>query len=184
MFKKVEHLNLPMTILTKGKKDEIVDYFLSTREMKVGQIARELGVSKGLVSLVFDDLVSLGVIRDGRIDQNKAKIVKLVLNLRKLLEMDFDKLLKKYKLRSIGVFGSYMKGEDKPESDVDIWILADRRIPQRGLASIRKELQKMFGRDVDILVISKEVLSEMRKKNSPLFYDIIHSVVLAGDTIA
>ncbi|MEW6285589.1 MAG: nucleotidyltransferase family protein [Chloroflexota bacterium] len=69
-------------------------------------------------------------------------------------------ILKPYVSR-ISVFGSYVRGEETPESDIDILVRlkpADRR-PRLGLKffGLQDELKKLIGREVDL--VTEEGLS-------------------------
>jgi len=69
-------------------------------------------------------------------------------------------ILKPY-VRKISVFGSYVRGEETPESDVDILVQlrpAEQR-PRLGLKffGLQNELTKLIGREVDL--VTEEGLS-------------------------
>ena len=75
-------------------------------------------------------------------------------------------LLKKNKIKKAGIFGSYAKGEQKKNSDIDILIEAPKGI---GLGFIRleRELSEKLGRKVDLLtyngiyhLLRKRILNE------------------------
>jgi len=40
--------------------------------------------------------------------------------IKKLIEMKKDKIIDEYKIKSIGIFGSYARGEQNDKSDIDI----------------------------------------------------------------
>ena len=53
-------------------------------------------------------------------------------------------------IERIGLFGSFARGEEKPESDIDIILLLKQ--PSLFLyAEIADQLQKVFGRKIDII---------------------------------
>jgi len=69
-------------------------------------------------------------------------------------------ILKPYVMR-ISVFGSYVRGEETPESDIDILVRlkpADQR-PRLGLKffGLQNDLGKLIGREVDL--VTEEGLS-------------------------
>ncbi len=69
-------------------------------------------------------------------------------------------ILKPY-VRRISVFGSYVRGEETPESDIDILVQlksADQR-PRLGLKffGLQNDLGKLIGREVDL--VTEEGLS-------------------------
>ncbi len=59
-------------------------------------------------------------------------------------------VLKKHKIRKAGIFGSYARGEEKNNSDVDILIM-----PTEGMGlefvEIVLELEKKLGKKVDLV---------------------------------
>ena len=66
-------------------------------------------------------------------------------------------LQEKYPLTAIGVFGSYSRGEARPESDVDILVEFSRPIGFE-VADLAMELEEILGENVDI--VSKKAISE------------------------
>jgi predicted nucleotidyltransferase len=67
-------------------------------------------------------------------------------------------ILKKYKVRKIGLFGSYMGGEQKNRSDVDILVEFDDKAFGKNLdgyfdnyIELLSSLRKIFGRKTDLL---------------------------------
>lgn len=59
-------------------------------------------------------------------------------------------ILKKYNVKRAGIFGSYARGEQKRNSDVDIIIEPPKGIGF-GFAGIEMELEKKLGRKVDMV---------------------------------
>jgi predicted nucleotidyltransferase len=69
-------------------------------------------------------------------------------------------ILKPY-VKRISVFGSFVRGEEKPESDIDILVQLkpSGQRPQLGLKffGLQEELGKLIGREVDL--VTEEGLS-------------------------
>ncbi len=63
----------------------------------------------------------------------------------------------KYKIKEIGIFGSYVRGENGKDSDIDILIDKDTPIGLLKLANLQNYLSKLIGIHVD-LVIKKSLL--------------------------
>lgn len=61
-------------------------------------------------------------------------------------------IAKKYKLRSVYLFGSYAKGEARDDSDVDLMIAGDEITTMKQYLSIEKDLQDAFGKKVDLVM--------------------------------
>jgi len=74
------------------------------------------------------------------------------------LANDKSELQKQFKVRSMALFGSYARGDQKSDSDVDILVEVD---PSIGLefVTLAKRIEKLLGVDVD-LVSSRAVTSK------------------------
>lgn len=68
------------------------------------------------------------------------------------LKRSIEDIAARNKIRSLALFGSVLKREDKPESDIDLLVeFEDRALPGLlQLASIEAELSEVFGRKVDL----------------------------------
>ena len=56
----------------------------------------------------------------------------------------------KYGVSSLAVFGSYAKGEARPESDVDMLVSFSNRVSLLTLVALERELSELLGREVDL----------------------------------
>ena len=76
-------------------------------------------------------------------------------------------LLQKYHAQYALLFGSYARGEAKPESDIDIVIVGGERFPARNIFALAEELRELTGRDADVF--------ELREVNadSPFYESIM-----------
>ena len=63
-------------------------------------------------------------------------------------------LEERYGVTEIGVFGSYVRGEQRPDSDLDILIELDRppRISLLGLVDLQYFLSDLLGVEVDVAI--------------------------------
>ena len=71
-------------------------------------------------------------------------------------------VLKEYKVTKAGIFGSYARGEQNKESDVDILINVDEGIDLIDLIQLRTRLQKATKKKID-LVQYDTIRKELRK---------------------
>lgn len=76
-------------------------------------------------------------------------------------------VLKRYKVRRAGVFGSLTRGQLKPSSDVDILVEMPKQASLLDLSGLKIELEETTGREVDIIeyeaikpAIKERVLAE------------------------
>lgn len=65
-------------------------------------------------------------------------------------------LQKEYHIKDIGIFGSYVRGEQRKTSDIDILVSFDGQIGGFQYISLKQELSEKLGRKVHIS--SKEYL--------------------------
>lgn len=77
-------------------------------------------------------------------------------------------LKEKYKIKEIGVFGSFVRGEQDKNSDLDILIDKDEAIGLLKLASLQNYLSSLIGIHVDLVIkkslrphVVKDVLDEV-----------------------
>ncbi|MBS3076474.1 nucleotidyltransferase domain-containing protein [Candidatus Pacearchaeota archaeon] len=61
------------------------------------------------------------------------------------------KILKKNKIKKAGIFGSYARGEQKENSDVDILIQPTKGMSLLDISGLKIELKTALGKKVDIV---------------------------------
>ncbi len=72
------------------------------------------------------------------------------------------KVLLKHNASRAGIFGSYVRGEQKKNSDVDILVELDEKLDLVDFIQIKNELERSIGRKVD-LVEYNTIRKELRK---------------------
>ncbi|MBF0236679.1 MAG: nucleotidyltransferase family protein [SAR324 cluster bacterium] len=70
-------------------------------------------------------------------------------------------LQNKYKIKSLGIFGSYVRGEQNSESDLDLLIDYDEPPSLFTLIEIENQLSKLLGIKVD-LVTQKGIKPQLK----------------------
>ena len=98
--------------------------------------------------------------------------------IKKILKECEKELREKYKIKEIGIFGSYVRGEAKESSDIDILVEfePDARISLLDFVELENYLSDILGIKVDLVEksalkprIGKQILSEVvyiRKEKS------------------
>jgi len=78
------------------------------------------------------------------------------------------KLAEKYKVKEMGIFGSYVRGEQKPQSDVDVLIDFEEYPSLLEFIGIEEALSERLGVKVDLVMktglkprIGKHILREV-----------------------
>jgi predicted nucleotidyltransferase len=81
-----------------------------------------------------------------------------------ILKEHKDEVVQKYRVREIGIFGSFVRGEQKRRSDIDILVEFDQRYIPGLLKFIEMEryLEKLLRKKVD-LVRKGGIRPELRK---------------------
>ncbi len=82
--------------------------------------------------------------------------MKTVNELKKILSEYKPEIKKKFKVKSIGIFGSYIRGESNKRSDVDILVEFSEPIGLFVFLDLEEYLQSIFGLKVDL--VSKKAL--------------------------
>jgi len=90
--------------------------------------------------------------------------------IRQILEQHKSELKERYGVKEIGVFGSYVRGEQKEESDIDILVTFEPDVKMDLIKFIELEmyLSELLGAKVDLVMksalkprIGKRILEEV-----------------------
>ncbi|MBT9160575.1 MAG: nucleotidyltransferase family protein [Dehalococcoidia bacterium] len=87
----------------------------------------------------------------------------------------FEKIaqvLKNQGARKIAIFGSHVRGEEKPESDIDVIVEFSGRKSLLELVRIERELSEVLGIKVDLLTeksISPYLIDTIRKEMEVIY---------------
>jgi predicted nucleotidyltransferase len=96
--------------------------------------------------------------------------MKTLTEIKQILEAQKEHLAAEYGVTIVGVFGSYVRGEQRRDSDVDILIELERppRITLIGLVELEHYLSDVLGMKVDLAIkknlrkrIGERILSEL-----------------------
>lgn len=90
---------------------------------------------------------------------------KLFAKITETLKKHKQELAEKYKIKEIGIFGSYVRGEQKRRSDVDIFVDFDNKdIPDLlTLIEIEIYLEKLLKKKVD-LGLKRSIRKELKEQ--------------------
>jgi uncharacterized protein len=70
----------------------------------------------------------------------------------KTLKKHEKEIREKYKVKKIGVFGSYVRGDIKETSDIDVLVEFERPIGWE-FFDIKEFLEEILGKDVDLVTV-------------------------------
>ncbi|MBW2991057.1 nucleotidyltransferase domain-containing protein, partial [Candidatus Woesearchaeota archaeon] len=114
-------MNIHKILSTTQRIKILKKIIYSNNVITVNKTAKELKLSKGLVSKFFNLLVSEKILKKQKIkfivlDNLFVKSIKILLNINTFN----PSLFKKYSfIKGIGLYGSYTKGTNKEDSDID-----------------------------------------------------------------
>lgn len=96
--------------------------------------------------------------------------MKTIEEIKEILASHKEELREKYSVREIGIFGSYIRGEEKEKSDVDILVEfeEDARISLLDFVGLENYISDLLGAKVDLVEksalkprIGKHILREV-----------------------
>lgn len=78
-------------------------------------------------------------------------------------------IVKEYHVKEIGIFGSFVRGEEQMDSDVDVLVDFDKPIDLFRFLDLEERLSELFGKKVDLVskkalkpYIGQEILKEVQ----------------------
>jgi predicted nucleotidyltransferase len=110
-----------------------------------------------------------GVQRSGVKTRRRTENRRELARFKRLLRKHLPELEARYGVRSLGVFGSYVHGEAKKRSDLDVLIeLGDQRLSLLGFIGLENYLSDLLGFKVDLVeketlrpIIGQRILAEV-----------------------
>jgi len=173
-------------LLSTRERIKILSVILYKRgNISITNVSREAKVSKGLVSSFFKILLKEKILkRNGRKfilnDTLRVKALKILFNLSIIDENLFKKF---HFVRGVGIYGSFLRGENDEKSDIDIWILIDGGTKQEELARLSKELKRKYG-NVSPLYLTENKLKTLKEKDKVFYYSLVFgSINIYGEKI-
>jgi len=170
------------------KSDDRVRMFRFVSEnngVTVQSTAEGVHVSKPVVSRYLNMLTDKGLCsRKGRsfrwlstpIGNAAKRLVNIV-----LIE---DSLSKPDWAKGIGFYGSWARGTNTRESDLDLWILVEEYNPnlEFAVAEFEQDLAEILQVEVHILILNKNKLGQLSKSDVPFYTRLIReTVTLRGE---
>ncbi len=76
--------------------------------------------------------------------------------IKNILAKQKGELIQKYRIKEIGIFGSYVKGEEKPKSDIDILVEFNEPVGIFEFMELEEYLSRIVETKVDL--VSKKAL--------------------------
>ena len=165
-------------------KERIKEYFFMnpTAKLRVRQMERELKLPLPSVIRYTKELVKDGMLNKVLVSgvsfytadraSKRFLVKKRLFNIGSLYESKLiDSLILKYSNPTIALFGSYSKGEDTEESDIDLYI----ETPSKATIEL-DEFEKKLQRKIQLFIYR----NIRQVKNKELANNILNGIVLNG----
>lgn len=177
-----------MATIFPQEKGRIIEHILNNpaKTIRVRELAKELKVSPGYVSRSLKLLRKLKIVRGSKVDLSNpfTKALKIMLNVKRLVENRVIEVLQMSGAVGAGVYGSWSSGTNAEDSDVDIWIKVDKHPGELKVARVSAEIRSLLKKNVEILVLTPERLERLRVNDPPFYYSLVFgSIVLYGEHI-
>lgn len=173
-------------LLSTPERVRILEEVLPKSTVGVEEVARKLDVSKGLVSKTLPPSRKARDRREkGRkfhiLDTPKTRELKRFLNFIVLSER--LKGLKEDWMLGLGVYGSFASGENREDSDIDVWVFA-RKEELLKSARLKRKISELTDREVDLIVLTPSRLSRLQKEDPIFYYSLVYgSIVIWGERL-
>jgi predicted nucleotidyltransferase len=155
--------------------------------VSVQAVSVETGVSKGLASLYLNLLVDYGLLaRKNRAFYRRKgdlwRVIKILLNLdllRPVLHLPVW-------ARGIGIYGSWARGTNTRDSDLDVWVLVDEYSAglEFRVAESDQDLSKVTNGPVHSLILTREKLDFIASSDKPFYANLIRNqITIEGESL-
>jgi len=186
-MKKREPIILLPELFKSDDRVRILRYVSERKSVTVQSTAEATGVSKPVVSRYLNALREQGLCDRTRrkiswVQSPRGSAVKRFLN---IVLLD-EHLPSPEWAKGIGIYGSWARGTNTRESDLDLWILVDTysRDLEFQVAGFQHELAHVLGYEVHTLILTREKVSELSRKDAPFYEEFRRdSVVIRGEGI-
>lgn len=177
-----------MSTLFSKERERIIEFVLDnpTRKTKVRELAKLLKISPAHVSRTLKILAEYNIIKNNELDlfNPYVKGLKIFFNIKKLIDKNVVRRLKKLEALSVGIYGSWAIGTNYEDSDLDIWIKVSRHPGEIKIAAISNEIRKTLKRNVQILILTPERIERLKKEDPIFYYSLVFgSIKLYGEAI-
>jgi hypothetical protein len=172
-------------IFSTEERIRILEIVLYEKGLTNSIISRRAEVNKGLVSIFLRSLIEKGILekRDRQYYFRTTPLVrqlKLLMNLSKLQciekEISTDTI-------GLGLFGSWAKGTNDEQSDIDIWIMM-KEIDNEAVSRIIGWIERRTGSEPNLLLLTPEKWKRMKQEDVPFTSSMIRdTILLAGEGI-
>ena len=156
----------------------------------IREIAERLAISPFSVHNSIKLFKRLGFVEVKKVKNRKTiylvrdnPILKKMVSLINISDLSGNKNFKRLmKSGKVGVYGSFASGEDTKESDIDLWCYKQEKVSNIELREITREIEKDFGMEVKLFVLSDSKIKDIMDNDPEFFYRLkLSSIAVNGD---
>ncbi|MFH1256963.1 MAG: nucleotidyltransferase domain-containing protein [Candidatus Diapherotrites archaeon] len=83
---------------------------------------------------------------------------------------------------SVGLYGSAAEGTVDKKSDIDLWVVSDKKFSLEKAGELRMRISKELGREVSLKFFTEKDVENLRQKDAIFFNELEYkSKILAGE---
>lgn len=175
------------TFFSTPKREKLLKFILADpdKELRVREISRKLQLNPGFVSIFLQLLKKNKMIMNNKINLSSPKIraMKILFNV-ELLHKIIPIIRKGIKgVSGVGVYGAYAHGENTVDSDVDIWIKANKLPSDLSLARTKEKLQGILNLETDLYLATPSKLQRLIMEDAIFYSSLLNSFLLWGEPL-
>lgn len=169
--------------------DKILEIFIKNpeKEYHIREISKNLKISPTTASKYLKNFEKQGLLKSikrsnhiyykSESDNEKFKNIKRSFNLKQIQNSGIiDHLEEKLNYPEVIIlFGSFAKGENNRNSDVDLFIVSENKIEVD-----LTDFEKKIGHKIQLHVYSRKDIEMMKNKNKGLLNNVINGIILYG----
>jgi predicted nucleotidyltransferase len=177
-------MNLSELLSTTEREKILREVIYSDGPLNAAGISKKLKISKALVSKYFKILQSNKIIKkrgkETFIENNiYLRTLKILFVLNSLNPAVFKK---RQFINGAGVYGSCARGENKADSDIDIWVRVSKASDLE-FARFTNEMMEQNA-EIKILFLTDEKLRVLKEKDSLFYSSLLYgSIVIYGENV-
>jgi len=161
-------------------------FFEEPRAWHLREIARATGMNPSTASKYLEGYVKEGLLTKRRergnvlyepdTQNHDFLFEKRIFNLRRIRKSGLLKTLdEQLAYPTVILFGSWAKGENHEQSDLDLFVIADeKRAPDL------TRYEKKLGAEIELFLHTPEKFRELRKHNKELANNVMNGIILSG----
>jgi len=170
------------------EREKILSHLLDhpSEKINMNQLARRLKISVGQVHKYVSILRKEGIVKgDSLQDTATIRSLRVLCNLQKINEKKIIQLLKRHlpDISGIGIYGSWAKGTNIENADLDLWIKMKKSPSDIDIAKTRKEIETVIGVPVDLTIATSESMKHFREKSDSFYFSLFNGIKLWGEEL-